>query len=123
MTEAKIVEAAPLKVLWPEMYSGNGGVVSNETQLVSIKVSGLLSRSPCWIAVIGRQVLYLYLASQAAMPASAIARFKSANTRAFCTKEKPKFVEIFSATAFQWPGGVTVLLKSDQNRAISICSA
>jgi hypothetical protein len=48
-------------------------------------VFGLPSVSACWIAVIGRQRLSTNLHSHAATPASAIARFASAKSRAFST--------------------------------------
>src|SRR5262245_32237175 len=48
--KARTAAAAPLKVLWPEVYSGNGGVSNNGTQVASEIVSGLSSES----AKIGR---------------------------------------------------------------------
>src|SRR5881275_2828216 len=74
--------AAPLKVLWPEVYEGNGGVVSSGRQFGSRSVSGLPSRSASRIAVIGRQRSYLNLHSQQQTPASARQTLSSANSRA-----------------------------------------
>src|SRR5258706_14717311 len=65
--------AAPLNVLWPETHSGNGGVTSSGSHVVSATVPGLPSVSAARIAVTGRQKLKTYLHSQAAMPASAMA--------------------------------------------------
>jgi hypothetical protein len=51
----EIAAAAPLKVEWPDVYSGNGGVTISGRQFGSATVSGLPSRSPRLIAVTGRQ--------------------------------------------------------------------
>src|SRR5438477_11282692 len=75
----KTVAAPPLKVLWPDVYVGNGGVTRSGVQVLSAVVAGLLSRSAFWIAVIGRQVLSANFASQAAMAQSASAMLSSAN--------------------------------------------
>ena len=53
----RTVAAAPLKVLWPEMYSGKGGVTSSGVQAGSGFVAEFPSRAAAWIAVIGRQKL------------------------------------------------------------------
>src|SRR5437870_2371463 len=66
---ASTTAAAPLKVLWPEMYSGNGGVTSSGVQVESLTVSGLPSVSALRMAVMGRQKSKAYLQSQAMMPA------------------------------------------------------
>ena len=50
-------------------------------------VSGLPSVSAARIAVTGRQKLSVNLQFHAVIPASAIARFASPNSRAFCTTE------------------------------------
>jgi hypothetical protein len=50
-------DAAPLKVLCPEMYSGKGGVLINGSQFGSALVRLFPSLSAPRIAVIGRQVL------------------------------------------------------------------
>src|SRR5262249_46669617 len=80
----RTVAAAPLKVLWPEMYSGNGGVAISGSQLGSAAVAGLPSVSASGIAVTGRQnplpPTKKYFASQATMAASASAMFNSANS-------------------------------------------
>src|SRR4051794_37202796 len=74
--------AAALKVLCPEMYDGNGGVAQSGVQAGSAVTSGLTPPSPARIAVTGRQVSYVYLAPQAAIPASARAMSSRANSRA-----------------------------------------
>src|SRR5437588_12926459 len=71
---ARTVLAAALKVLCPEIYVGNGGVTSSGVQVGS---------APLRMAVIGRQKLSVYFASQAAMPASASAQFSAKNIWAF----------------------------------------
>src|SRR5260221_8311845 len=75
--------AAPLNVLWPEMYSGKFGVTSSGVHVASLTVPGLPSLSAFGMAVTGRQKLKAYLQSHATMPASASAMFNSANSRAF----------------------------------------
>src|SRR2546425_5547217 len=75
---ASTAAAAPLKVLCPDVYSGNGGVTSSGVQPASFSVSTGGSRSPLRIAVTGRQNSNLYLQSQEMIAASASAMFKSA---------------------------------------------
>src|ERR1700730_12879536 len=53
---ARTVEAAPLKVLWPEMYSGKLGVVKKGCQVGSAVTRGLPAPDGSWMTVIGRQV-------------------------------------------------------------------
>src|SRR5437868_5303425 len=84
---ARTVLAAPLKVLWPESYDGKLGVVRSGVQVGSAAVAGLPSVSAARMAVIGRQKLYVYFASQQAIPASARAMSRAANSRAFCSME------------------------------------
>src|SRR4051812_20009512 len=60
---ASAVAAAPLKVLWPELYEGNGGVVSSGVQSRSGVVAALTSGSASRIPYTGRQKLYRYLQS------------------------------------------------------------
>src|SRR6267142_2882869 len=81
--------AAPLKLEWPETYVGNGGVTISGVQDGSALVSAFPSVSAARMAVIGRQKLVSYLASQAMVAASAIATFSSANRRAFCERLLP----------------------------------
>ena len=75
--------AAPLKLEWPEMYVGNGGVTISGVQAGSAVVSGLPSVSAARMPVTGRQKSVAYLASQAMIAASAIATLSIANSRAF----------------------------------------
>src|ERR1044071_633583 len=82
-TTPSTAAAAPLKVLWPEMYSGKFGVTRNGVHVGSLTVSGLPPISALGMAVIGRQKLKAYLQSQAMIAASASAMFKRANRRAF----------------------------------------
>src|SRR4051794_28387255 len=78
---------APPKVACPDGYEGNGGVKFGPFRLLAGAPSGVKSGS-CWvrplpssatrIPVTGRQKSHAYFESHDAMPASAIARFKSA---------------------------------------------
>ena len=61
----------------------------NDDQAASGAVAGLPSVSPERIAVTGRQKLYVYLASHALIPASAIAMFRRANRRALSSSAAP----------------------------------
>ena len=70
-TLASTAAAAPLNVLWPETYSGNGGVMRSETQAGSATVASLPSVSAWRMAVIGLQNSDEYLASQSMIAASA----------------------------------------------------
>src|ERR1700730_6310982 len=80
---ASTAAPAPLKELCPDTYDGNGGVGSSGCQSGSGSVSGLSSSAAWRMAVIGRHKRCPYLHSQHAMPASAIAKFSTANSRAF----------------------------------------
>src|ERR1700693_4132664 len=82
--ESRTVAAAPLKVLWPLTYSGNGGVLISGRQEGSAERPGL--PPPALMAVMGRQKLKAYLASQATMAASPIATFSSASIRVVSAK-------------------------------------
>src|SRR6476660_9735513 len=73
---ASAAAPAPLKELCPDVYDGNGGVGRSGVQV------GSASR----IAVTGRHTSKWYLQSQQTMAASAIATFKSANSRALSTR-------------------------------------
>src|SRR5688500_20304603 len=52
---ARTAAPAALNVLWPDVYSGNGGVTRSGVHSASFTVSSRGSRSPLRIAVIGRQ--------------------------------------------------------------------
>src|SRR5687767_11824993 len=80
---ASTAAPAALKVLCPEVYAGNGGVGMSGVQFGSAAVSGLPSASAARMAVTGRHRSKAYLQSHEAIPASARAMFKSANSRAF----------------------------------------
>src|SRR5438552_15192905 len=86
---ARTAALAPLTPLWPEVYDGWFGVTSSGVQAGSAAVSGLPSVSAARIAVTGRQKLYVYLASQTAIAASAWVTLSRANRRAFCASELP----------------------------------
>ena len=120
---ASTLDAAALKVLWPETYSGCGGVISSGRHASSTEVAALLSRSASWMAVSGRHKPKLYLASQQAMAASARATFNWANSRALALRLLPWVVATAWAIWFQWPGGVRLPLPSAQNKACWVWSA
>src|SRR5436309_1986826 len=105
---ASTAAAAPLKLLCPDVYAGNGGVGSSGDQSGSAVISGLLRRFAERIAVTGRQTSNLYLQSQQQMAASASATFSIANSRAFSASVVPSSAATDWAMRFQWPGGVTV---------------
>src|SRR5437764_4780316 len=69
---ASAAAAAPLNELCPDVYDGNGGVGR----------SGVQFGSAGRMAVTGLQKSNRYLQSQQIIPASAIATFNSANSRA-----------------------------------------
>src|SRR5437899_1747616 len=89
-----------------------------EFQVWSGSVSGLPSVSALRMAVTGRQKSKAYLASQAQMAASAMARFNNANKRAFSSRVLRAAALMSCAMLFQWPGGVSVPAPSAQKRAI-----
>src|SRR6478672_9243424 len=100
--KAASTAAAPaLLPLWPEMYDGWLGVLRYGAQVGSGAVASLPSVSAARIAVIGRQKLKVYLASQTAKLASAWARLMRANSLASCTSELPYRCEIPWAIWFQ----------------------
>src|SRR5262245_34824623 len=74
---ARTAAAAPLNVLWPDVYVGNGGVVSSDVHFVFGTVASLASRSAWWMAVIGRHSRKRNLQSQQQTPASVRARLSS----------------------------------------------
>ena len=88
---------APAAQLWPEGYSGNGGVTSaggaatgvdgsnSGVQFGSASVARLPSLAASRMAVMGRQVFQWYLLFQQPIAASAAARFSVANSRALST--------------------------------------
>src|SRR5687767_9904008 len=86
---ARTAAPAELNVLWPEVYSGKGGVARSGVHPASFSVSVRASRSPFRIAVIGRQKWKVYLQSHDTIAASASAMFRSAKRRAFCSSVKP----------------------------------
>src|SRR5262245_52549347 len=104
----RAVAAAPLKVLWPDVYEGNGGVGSNGSQSGSGAVSGLPSRSAWRMAVTGRQNSSANLMIQQTRPASARLRLSSANKRALSARLVLRARATSWAMRFQWPGGVDV---------------
>src|SRR6266849_4616023 len=88
--------AAP-KVACPDVYAGNGGVkllspgrgllacAPRGVQLGSPTVAGLPVAAALRIPRIGRQKLSWYFRLQQVIPASAMAIFRRANKRAFCS--------------------------------------
>src|SRR6266850_1068259 len=74
---------------WAQGYSGCIGVSMNGVQPASRSVALLPSLSALRIAVIGRQRLYVYLASNTAISASSMAIAASANKRAFAATSRP----------------------------------
>ena len=48
------VAAAALYVLWPETYSGKGGVINSDDHSGSAAVAGFTSTAACFLAVMGR---------------------------------------------------------------------
>src|SRR5262245_42377966 len=119
----RMAAPAPLNVLWPDVYVGNGGVVRSDVHFVFGTVASLASRSAWWMAVFGRHIRKRNLQSQQQMLASARARFKSANSRAFSARVSLRLRDTSWAIKFQCPGGVQVPDSSFQNRAISVWSA
>src|SRR5687768_13603364 len=87
--------AAELKVLWPDMYAGNGGVSSKEVHFSSPGISR--------IAVIGRQKSNVNLITQHKTPASARLMFRCANMRAFSARVPRRSFAIACAIMFQCP--------------------
>src|SRR5690606_36102421 len=87
--DANTVAAPRLKVLCPDVYSGNGGVGISELQVTSGSVSGLPSVSASRMAEIGRHRSYVNFASQQEIAASAMVRLSNANRRAFSSKVSP----------------------------------
>src|SRR5688572_26509465 len=119
---ARTAAPAALNVLWPDVYSGNGGVTRSGVQPASFSVSARGSRSPPRMAVIGLQKWKVYLQSHDTIAASASAMFSTAKSRAFCSSVRPCCALTSCAITFQWPGGVTVPAPSAQNLAISVSS-
>src|SRR5438132_5943981 len=75
------------------------------------------------MAVTGRQRLYVYLASQQAIWASASAMLSRANRRASWTRLSPRSAATPSAILFQYPMANAVPSPSFQNLAICVCSS
>src|SRR5262249_15367236 len=86
---------------WAHGYSGCIGVSMNGVQLGSRWVAWLPSRSPLRMAVIGRQRLYVYLASKTATSPSSIAIAATASRRAFSVTSRPGMAATERATG-QW---------------------
>src|SRR5690348_1464836 len=80
-------------------------------QMGSGSVNGFSSVSADWIAVIGRQNEYVYLALKDAIKPSALARLTSAINRAFSKSFKRRSAESESATCSQ----KSVVLELAQN--------
>src|SRR5947209_19287549 len=74
--------AAPHPHEWRDGYSGCPGVANSGVHAASTAVAEFQSVSALRMAVMGRQKLYVYFASQHAMAASAIAMFIAASSRA-----------------------------------------
>src|SRR5882724_6665084 len=96
-------------------YSGCIGVSTRGTHPVSATVASLPSRSPFRIAVIGRQKLYVYLASNTAMYASIAAMLVNANNLALSTSRDDLDIASDRTTGFQDAGPTIV-----QKRAVSV---
>src|ERR1700730_19256397 len=75
------------------------------------------------MAVTGRQKLYVYLAPQEEMMASAVATFSRANRRASATRSSPRAADTPWAIVFQWPKAKEVPVASFQKKAICVWSA
>src|SRR5260370_425111 len=102
--DVRTAAAAPLTVLCAEVYEGKFGVTISGVQVGSDSVAGLRELSPeNRMAVTGRQKLSVYLASQQAMSASAVAMFSSANRRVLSTRSRPWATDTLSAILFQCP--------------------
>src|SRR5947209_6409485 len=119
---ASAAAAAPLKLLCPDVYAGNGGVSSSGVQLRSAGAAGLPLSSDSRMAVIGRQNANVNLHHQHRIAVSAMLTFSSANRRAFCASVLPRARAASWAIRFQCPGGVDVPGSSAQNLAISVWS-
>src|SRR5258705_1174172 len=95
---ARMYAAEPLTVECPDGYSGCAGVPEGKASSHGIhpesgSVLAFPSLSPARIAVMGRQKTYRYLASQHAMPASAIVTLSKANKCAFSVMLKDRLTE------------------------------
>src|SRR5262245_30432962 len=117
---ASAAAAAPLKVLWPDVYDGNGGVFRSGIHWGSAVSFSFFNSPALRMAVTGRQKSHLNLHSQQQIAASASATFRSAKSRALSSIDRPRFSATVAAMRFQCPGGVTVPSPSAQNFAISV---
>src|SRR3954447_14073917 len=138
---------APAAQLWPDGYSGNGGVTSaggaatgvagskSGVPVGSATGAGLPSLSASRMAVIGRQVFQWYLLFQHPIAASAAARFSIANRRALSAIGSPRYVAMVRNARFhsakEWScqkiaasvwSAVRVVLVSEPTRLISLRS-
>src|SRR4029078_11361313 len=101
-----------------EAHSGTCGVAANGSHAGSGDVIGLPSASALRMAVIGRQKLNAYFASQHAIAASGPAPFTSAKACAVSDISSPRA----TATARSAPSQMTAAEVS-QNRAMLVCSS
>src|SRR5207247_8846144 len=99
-TEAR----APLSVLCAAAYEGTFSVTISGVPLGPDAAAAWRALPPGnAIALTGRQKLYVYLASQQEMMASASAMFTRANRRASPTRSRPCSADTCWAISFQWP--------------------
>src|SRR5262245_30512494 len=80
---ASAAAAAPLNVLCPDVYDGNGGVASSGVHSESAVNLSFFNSPAVRIAVTGRQKSHLNLQSQQQIAASASVTLSSAKSRAF----------------------------------------
>src|SRR5262245_30686300 len=99
-------------------YSGCSGVSSSGNQVGAASVASLPSMSARRIAVIGRQNVYSYFASNTATNESMAATFASANNRARSTVDIGCDEASERTTGFHDAGPVI-----DQNSDVSVCAA
>src|SRR4051794_39471556 len=108
-----VCRIAPAAQLWPEGYSGNGGVTSaggaatgvdgsnSGVQVGSASVAGLSSVAAWRMAVMGRHVFQWYLLFQQPIAASAAARFSLAKSRALSTMSRCRLAARVRKVRFQ----------------------
>src|SRR5574342_492309 len=102
----------------PDGYSGWGGVISRGSQLGSAVTARLPALAALRIAVIGRQLLLLYLILNAAIVASAPAMCSRANRRACSLTDR--FLACAAARAAAFSIGTSL---PDQKSATAVWSA
>ena len=86
---SKTPPSAAETMQWAHGYSGCIGVSMNGVQPGSATLASLPSWPPLRIAVIGRQKLYAYFASNTAINASSMAIPTAASRRAFWLASRP----------------------------------